>query len=71
MIIGIQRDTARVLTSSSTPDMPDVRVVRGSDIQRKLNPKNMVTTDTNMNQVCSFCCASQPHHLNMSMNQVC
>ena len=51
IITGIQRDTARVLTTSSTPDMPDVRVVRGADIQRKLNPKNMVTTDMHMNQV--------------------
>jgi hypothetical protein len=51
VIILIQRDAARVLTSASTPGSHNFRVVRAADIQRKLLAKNMVTTDMNRNQV--------------------
>jgi hypothetical protein len=51
VIILIQREAARILTSASSPDQADIRVVKAADIQRKLKTKNLLSTDANNNQV--------------------
>ncbi|KAL6761443.1 global transcription factor [Haematococcus lacustris] len=51
VIIGIQRDAARVLTTSSTPEQLDIRVVRAADIQRGIKARALITTDMHQNQV--------------------
>jgi hypothetical protein len=51
VIISIQRQSARLLTSASSPEQSDVRVVRGMDIQRKVIARNLLTTDMFNNQV--------------------
>jgi hypothetical protein len=47
----IERATARVLTSESTLEVPDVRAVRDTDMQRKVVSRHIITTDQGGNKV--------------------
>eukprot|EP00883_Tetradesmus_obliquus_P007302 jgi/Sobl393_1/17906/SZX61442.1 len=47
VIIGIDKDYARVLTNSSTIAKPDVRMCKESDIMRKLDMRRTSTVDMN------------------------
>jgi hypothetical protein len=49
--VRAQRESARVLTTASAPDAPDVRVVRATDIQRALKTRNMKASDMYGNEV--------------------
>ncbi|KAG1676522.1 hypothetical protein FOA52_000065 [Chlamydomonas sp. UWO 241] len=51
VIIKIERATARVLTSESTLEIPDVRAVRDTDMQRKVMSRHIITTDQGGNKV--------------------
>ncbi len=51
VIIKIEKDTARVLTSESTLEKPDIRVCRLTDMQRKVFSRNIITTDRSGNKV--------------------
>ncbi|KAG2448985.1 hypothetical protein HYH02_005739 [Chlamydomonas schloesseri] len=52
VIVKIEKDAARVLTSNGTPDQPDVRLCRLPDIQRKVVFKQKpITQDHGGNQV--------------------
>ncbi|GIL82005.1 hypothetical protein Vretimale_1566 [Volvox reticuliferus] len=52
VLVRIEKDAARVLTCNGTPDQPDVRLYRLTDIQRKITYKQKpVTQDQAGNQV--------------------
>ncbi|GLC43354.1 hypothetical protein PLESTB_001336800 [Pleodorina starrii] len=52
VIVKIEKDAARVLTSNGTPDQPDVRLCRLTDIQRKVTYRQKpVTQDQSGNPV--------------------
>ncbi|GFR39839.1 hypothetical protein Agub_g334 [Astrephomene gubernaculifera] len=52
VVVKIEKDAARVLTNNGTPDQPDVRLCRLTDIQRKVTFKQKpVTQDQAGNQV--------------------
>jgi len=51
VIIKIERQTARVLSSESTLEKPAVRVCTLADIQKKVLGRNIITMDKNGNKV--------------------
>lgn len=52
MVVKIERDAAKVLTSNGTPEQPDVRVCRLPDIQRRVIFKQKpMTQDKDNNTV--------------------
>ncbi|KAG2495630.1 hypothetical protein HYH03_006230 [Edaphochlamys debaryana] len=44
VVVKIEKDAARVLTNNGTPEQPDVRLCRLTDIQRKVTFKNKPVT---------------------------
>lgn len=46
VIVGVEKEAARVLTNQGRPEKPDVRVCRLPDIQKKLLVRRNVTQDS-------------------------
>jgi transcription elongation factor SPT5 len=51
VIVGIEKDTCRVLTNAGDPGKPDVRVCRLPDVKRKINNRRASAQDKARNEI--------------------
>jgi transcription elongation factor SPT5 len=51
VIVGVDKDSCRVMTNQGRPDKPDVRICRLPDLKRKLTDKRGVVIDAARNEI--------------------